>query len=217
MEEGFSYGVEPLTHANLEEFFPLYEKYISTKHNPNVHDLLALYGARIDAGEEIYFGFLRKWDVLLGGWIFIHKLVRWWNDALVLWFRAFEDQIFNKLSIWYYLEYLYFSLGLDLGITFFSRWSDRNGYWILGSNVGLPIHKAQLWFSPHLSAVNFNMLEVDESTITNDTIIIGQSDLLKDTDKLDLVNVWTKLSPEEAEKKYGIFTKRWLIVNYFYL
>jgi hypothetical protein len=34
---------------------------------------------------------------------------------------------------------------------------------------------------------------------------------------LDLVNVWTKLSPEEAEKKYGIFTKRWLIVNYFYL
>jgi hypothetical protein len=52
------------------------------------------------------------------------------------------------------------------------------------------------------------MLEVDESTITNDTIIIGQSDLLKDTDKLDLVNVWTKLSPEEAEKKYGIFTKR---------
>ncbi|MEI6426421.1 MAG: hypothetical protein WCO66_03645 [Candidatus Absconditabacteria bacterium] len=214
LDEGFSYGIEPLTEKNLQDFFVLYSEYISTKHNPNVHDLLALYGERIAAGEAIFLGYVRKGDSLLGGAIFIHKPVRGKN-GLVLGFRAFSSVIFNKLSIGYYLEYLYFSFGLELGVHVFSRGSDRNGYGALGSNVGLAIHKVQLWFTPHVPSIDLSRLEIDETTIHDETIFFSQSD--ENTSQLDIVTIWTKYSPEEAEKAYGIFAKRGLITNYFYL
>jgi hypothetical protein len=36
-------------------------------------------------------------------------------------------------------------------------------------------------------------------------------------ENLDIVNIWTILSPEEANKKYSVFLKRWFKINFFYL
>lgn len=210
----YEYGIEPLTTQNLQDFFVLYQNYISTKHNPNVHNLVELYTQRIANWEAVFLWYLRKDGILLWWAIFIHKTVRD-EDGLVLWFRAFASDIINKLSIWYYLEYLYFSFWLELWVWVFSRWSDRNGYGLLWSNVGLPIHKAQLWFTPHLSSINLTFVEIDEKDIVDETIFFSQSD--PNSSKLDIVNVWTKQSPEDIQKTYSIFEKRGLVVNYFYL
>jgi hypothetical protein len=58
-------------------------------------------------------------------------------------------------------------------------------------------------------------VEVDEKDIVDETIFFSQSD--PNSSKLDIVNVWTKQSPEDIQKTYSIFEKRGLVVNYFYL
>jgi hypothetical protein len=83
---------------------------------------------------------------------------------------------------------------------------DRNGYGMIGSNVGLPIHKIQLHFSPHVPEKDPNQIEIDTNSITVETIIFSQSDT--HSENFDIANVWTKLSPEDAAKTYDIFTKR---------
>lgn len=212
--QDFSYGVEPLTHENLESFSILYQKYISTKHNPNIHDLKSIYADRIDAGEQIYLWYLRKGSRLLWWWIFIHKILHG-EDSLVLWFRAFESDIFNRLSVWYYIEYLYFKFWQELNVAIFSRGADRNGYWLFGSNVWLPIHKVQLYFFPFVHETHKDLLDIEQSVILDDTIFFSQSD--SNLSYFDIVDVWTKLSPQEASNKYWIFEKRWLFINYFYI
>lgn len=211
-EQWYTYGTEPLNHKNLQQFYLLYQKYIHTKKNAKISDLIDIYTSRIDNWEKIYIWYIKKWTHLLWWGIFINKVTygkRW----LVLWFRAFESDVFNKLSIGYYIEYLFFLLGLELGIEVFTRWSDRNGYGLSWSSVGLAIHKVQLHFIPYLHENNKNRIEVDPISIQQETIIFSQNNTSSDV--LHTVNIWTSLNRGEAEKQYNIFTKRWFDVNFF--
>jgi len=213
-EQWYTYGTQLLTHENLKQFYWLYQRYINTKKNAKISDLISIYTSRIDAWEKIYLWYIKKWTQLLWWGIFIDKITyekRW----LVLWFRAFEWDIFNKLSIGYYIEYLYFLFGLELNIEVFTRWADRNGYGLFWSNIGLAIHKVQLHFVPYLNEINKNEIEIDPVSIQQETIIFSQSNISSDV--LDTVNIRTRLDPTTAEKEYNIFTKRWFNVKIFYI
>ena len=214
LDQGYEMGIEPLNHMNLKQFYVIYQSYISQKKNAKVADLIANYTSRIDAWEKIYLGYVKKKSRLVWWWIVVDK-INHERKCLVLWFRAFEPEVINKLSLGYYIEYLYFLFGIELGVEAFSRWSDRNCYGMIWSSVWLPIHKVQLHFTPYLSAVNKNKIEIDPATIHQETIILTQEN--ESLDWFDTINVRTSLSHDDAEKQYGIFKKRWFNINYFYL
>lgn len=211
-EQWYTYGTKILTHEDLKQFYELYHKYISKKNNAKISDLIEIYTQRIDAGESIYIWYIKKWSQLLWWGIFIDKVThqkRW----LVLGFRAFEWDILHKLSIGYYIEYLYFLLWLDLGVEIFTRWIDRNWYGLLWSNIGLAIHKIQLHFVPHIPEEKNNKIEIDPTSIQQETIIFSSKD--PSSDALSTVNIWASWPHSEIEKKYSIFTKRWFDIKVF--
>jgi hypothetical protein len=51
-----------------------------------------------------------------------------------------------------------------------------------------------------------SIIDLDENLIDTETIAFSQSDPA--LENLDIVNIWTILSPEEANKKYSVFLKR---------
>lgn len=165
----YAFGVVPLTLELLHEFYSLYLDYITGKENPHPVNLIDYYSPRLDA-DMLYFSFIRDSSGSLLAWaIMAHKTIKGRNTLMLSFRAALLWYAFQKLHLGNYIEYLFFDLWLSLGVDRYSRGRDRNGYGLLGSDIGVCIHKLQLHFIPSI-ANHAIELTIDESDIRNTTL-----------------------------------------------
>lgn len=214
-EKNWKFGVKQMNLSDLQDFNTLYTLFISKKKNAKVFELLERYHDRIQNTDEIYLWYLKdeQWHLLAWG-LFVYKYDENFAGMLtVTWFRAYNpDIIFAKLKLGYYIEYLYYQRALEeKNPVYLSRGTDRNAYGTLGSNPWLSIHKLQYKFLPYKRGEE---IEFDEGSIISETLIFINPDQEWVYTRAIL---YTTLSSEEIEKKYGLIQKRGIKLDIVYL
>jgi hypothetical protein len=212
LSSSYSFGMTSLTTSLLEEFYPFYMSYISTKPNARITNLIEYYNHRLLI-DDLYFSFVRdsSWQ-LLAGCIIVNKMIQG-KQTLMLSFRAsLPDVSFQKLRLGYYLEYLFFDLGLSLWVAQYSRWRDRNGYGLFGSDIGVCIHKLQLHFSPYVANKSIEIL-IEESKIKKSSLFLVNAE-----NSWKLASMILYLDPKEktSSKNVDLISlaqKRWFSID----
>lgn len=209
-ENAYVFGIEPLHIHNLQDFYTsIYTKEINKKHNPNVINLIDRFKDRINTNENIQFAFIKKDGVLLAWGIFIVKIE---NGETIynLWFRSYEKDKINWLFLGNYIEYFFYKRALENNADYISRGKDRNCYWSIGSNIWLPIHKLQYKFLPYHLWEDNPQIQINESSIKEETLIFVEPDTNHLYTKAIL---YTNKTNEEIKKQFAVIEKRWILLN----
>jgi len=200
--------------SKLQDFLWLYKNFVSKKNNPREMDIVAKMKESASKWKKYFLWYiLDNHGQMIWWWVFSTQFVNKKN-MLFLGYRAYKDEItFSKLSLWYYIEYLYFQFGFENQVDVFSRWRDRNCYWLLWSSTMLPIHKMQLYFAPSVKKWE-NILQIETDTIQKETLIFSQND---ENNSNIIANIFTFLDKSQAEEKYWLISKRWINVRFNFL
>jgi hypothetical protein len=209
-KNGYTFWIERLTLESLINFYnTLYISFIKQKEKAIVFPLIERLEWRIQQGEEIFFGCIKKEQKLLAGGIFFHKQ-KGQRKGISLWYRAYDEQItIHNLKLGYYIEYLFYQFGIEYNVDFFSRGKDRNWYGYLGTSIWISLHKIELHHLPYPDK-EANFIEIDEDIIKQDSLFFLCSEQGK---FLSEVRLYCNKSSEEIERIYGIVGKRWFALN----
>lgn len=210
----YSYGVVLLNDSLLTEFYDIYHNSILTKNNPRPIHLLDAFDWKL-LNNNIYLWYVRDANnTLIAWWIFIHKPLKQ-KDTFMLGYRAKTSDIkIQSLNLGYYLEYLFFQHGVSLSVEQYSRGRDDNGYWFIGSAIGVGIHKIQLYFLPYIASLAKELL-IDESLISEPSLFFVDPDENK---KFTGVRLYIKSTERESPANIqliNLLNKRWYLVHIY--
>jgi len=168
--ERYIWNIKKATLEDLIEFNELYKQEIGKKYNSKIYDLINIYEPQILSWNNIYFSYLRENNILIAWWISSHKISRW-KDTLAGCIKVWENIKIDWISILYYIEYLFFTLGMKLNVKQFSAGKDRNCYGYIWENIWLAIHKLQNHYLPYESS-DKEEFEIEENDILNETMLL---------------------------------------------
>lgn len=208
-ENNISYQIKTLEMSDIEEFLIIYKPFIEKKENPKDINIKENIQKGKKDWKEYFICWIKKNNLNIGMGIFVLQKDLW---LFTLWYRAYIDEKINKISIWYYLEYFFFSEGIKQNIHEFSRWMDRNGYWFLWANIWLALHKLELKFIPHTKKEE--VLDIKETDINKESLFFSEPDL---NNKYTKAILYTNKSEEDIVKYFWIIKKRWLILETIHL
>lgn len=201
----YTWSIKKATVEDIIVFYTLYKKEIIKKFNAKVYDLVSLFTEQIRSWKDIYFSSLLQNNKLIAWWIASYKLLRW-KTTLVGAVKVWENVAIEWLWVLYYIEYLFFTLGLQLKVQQFSAGKDRNCYWSTWESIWLAIHKLQNHYLPYQSSDTTNF-EIEEKSISVETML-----LIPNPDKnnfCDKAIIRTDKSKEQLSDLV-LFEKRWI-------
>lgn len=161
-----SYTTEPLTHAILEWFTPLYIQQISEKNNPKLHDIA---GKTIDKKSKFpyFILILKENNIPIGGTIFSKR-----NNILSIAYRIYPQNWNNhnlQASPSLYTEYIINSYGHQEGFSILSHGKDRNPYGI-NASIGLALFKLSVGCNVYLPN-EYTVASLDVTNVQQDLLI----------------------------------------------
>lgn len=147
LQQWFSFGYEPLTEENFNEFTQqLYLPIIGKRANRTPEKIFSSLPPEEIKRTPRYFVFIRQWKRLYGGGIFRQD-----GEMLKFAYKTTEkDTLWLKAGFGTLIDYLFFSFGIEHEITTFSYGTDKNWYGFLWSSPSVGLHKIFLWFYPYL-------------------------------------------------------------------
>lgn len=148
----FEYWVKKLENSDVDDFFELYKIHIESKKNGVVFDFVNSLKAKIALNRDILFGYIKDRNILIAGGVFMSK-TEWEKQILVSAYRAANSTYaFKGISLGMLIEFLHFHTAACRGISVLSKGRDRNAYGWVGSNIGVPLHKLELYFKPMIAS-----------------------------------------------------------------
>lgn len=204
----YTTGVTPLTVHNLEEFYVLYKQSIATKHNAKIYNLLEIYTPQILAWQQLYFSFVKEHNKIIAGSISCLKTLKW-KPTLVGCVKA-SIPTSNLPWALYYVEYLFFTLGLNLHVQQFCAGKDRNCYGTLWESIWLAIHKLQNHYLPYQSS-DKQEFTIEEVNIKNETLLFVPN--LSKNKICDHAILRTNKTLPQIETDFLLLTKRWISLD----
>lgn len=170
-EEEICFSIKPLDESFLTWFEPRYQKVISSKQNPHIHDIKSKTLENLQSESEYFSLTITQKDINVGGIIFGVR-----TDSVMIAYKIFDNNWIQgtlQASPTLLAEYVICQHAYELKKEQISHGKDRNPYGI-NASIGLANYKLsvgyQAFISEEMDVVPENFLVPEQ--IKNDILIL---------------------------------------------